>query len=174
MAKPTENTARSSSGGGLKEFFVGLLTGVLLTLCTGWYLFVARRQSAVRDAQVRVAQSIEQAATTLAARLDTFELRGSDVREDLQRTGQVVRRKARALGAAVADGTVDTRITGIIKAKLLADRELSAWNISVTTADGRVTLAGTVSTHDQIGRAVLTALETDGVREVMSTLQVKP
>lgn len=60
-----------------------------------------------------------------------------------------------------------------IKARLAADSELSAWNISVDTTGGVVTPAGTVATPGLIGRAVLLALESDGVNEVISTLQVK-
>ena len=37
-----------------------------------------------------------------------------------------------------------------------------------------VTLSGTVPTEDAISKAMLLALETDGVNEVISTLQVKP
>ena len=60
-----------------------------------------------------------------------------------------------------------------VKRKLLADPDLSALDVSVNTTNGRVTLSGTVSAADQIGKSMLLALETDGVREVVSTLQVK-
>jgi osmotically-inducible protein OsmY len=45
--------------------------------------------------------------------------------------------------------------------------------ISVDTTGGRVTLAGSAPSHEAIGRATLLALEIEGVREVVSTLQVK-
>ena len=77
------------------------------------------------------------------------------------------------MGEAVKDVAVDARITATIKARLLKEPQLSAWDISVSTTDGRVTLAGSVSSHDLIGRAILLAYETDGVREVVSTLQTK-
>ena len=67
----------------------------------------------------------------------------------------------------------DATITAKIKTKYAIDRDLSAFGISVNTTDGRVTLAGHVTSHQQIGKAMLIALETDGVREVSSTLQVK-
>jgi osmotically-inducible protein OsmY len=35
-------------------------------------------------------------------------------------------------------------------------------------------LSGFVSSSEHIGKAILLAMETDGVREVLSTLQVKP
>ena len=66
-----------------------------------------------------------------------------------------------------------TPVTAAIKAKLVASRDLSALNISVSTTAGVVTLSGHVSSPENIGKAVLLAMQTDGVREVISTLQVK-
>ncbi len=77
-------------------------------------------------------------------------------------------------GHAIADATADARITAAIKGKLLASRDLSALNISVNTTAGVVTLSGFVSSSEDISKAILLAMETDGVREVVSTLQVKP
>jgi hyperosmotically inducible protein len=74
----------------------------------------------------------------------------------------------------MASASSDTAITAKIKAKYAIERDLSVFGISVNTTDGRVTLAGNVTSHQQIGKAMLIALETDGVREVNSTLQVKP
>ena len=76
-------------------------------------------------------------------------------------------------GHAIADATADARITAAIKAKLVASRDLSALNISVNTTAGVVTLSGHVSSPENISKAMLLAMETDGVREVISTLQVK-
>jgi hypothetical protein len=158
----------------MRDFFIGLGVGIALTVATGWYFGVARKTPAVRQAQDSVAAGLHHAADSIESRLEAFELRGTDIKDDLQRTGEVVRRKAREVGSAVADAAGDARITATIKGKFLADRQLSAWNISVNTTDGRVTLAGRVSTHNQVGRAMLLALETGGVREVKSTIQVRP
>jgi hyperosmotically inducible protein len=73
----------------------------------------------------------------------------------------------------MASASSDTAITTKIKTKYALEHDLSVFGISINTTDGRVTLAGNVTSHDQIGRAMLIALETDGVREVNSTLQVK-
>lgn len=95
------------------------------------------------------------------------------IKEEMARTGRVVRQKAREAGAVIADATADARVTAAIKAKYVADRDLSALKISVNTTGGLVTLSGTVSSLDSIGQAIRLALETDGVREVVSTLQVE-
>ena len=77
------------------------------------------------------------------------------------------------MGAATASASADAAITAKIKAKYVFEPNLSALSISVNTTDGRVTLAGNVASHEQIGRAIFIALETRGVQEVNSTLQVK-
>ena len=92
----------------------------------------------------------------------------------MARTGKIVRREANEAGHAIADATADARTTASIKGKLLASRDLSALNISVNTTAGVVTLSGFVSDPEHISKAILLAMETDGVREVVSTLQVKP
>ena len=147
----------------MKDFFIGLIVGVFLTAGTCWYFVVARKDPRVVHAW-----------DALDAKLTVWHLRGDDIKDELSRTGRVLRRQATDFGAAMASASSDAAITGKIKAKYAIDRDLSAFSISVNTTDGRVTLAGTVTSHQQIGRAMLVALETDGVREVNSTLQVKP
>jgi len=105
--------------------------------------------------------------------LKVLDLRPQTIQDELARTGRVVRRTARDAGKIVADATADARITGAIKAKLLGSRNLSALSISVNTTNGIVTLSGTAPSPEAIGQAMLLAMETDGVREVISTLQVK-
>jgi osmotically-inducible protein OsmY len=85
-----------------------------------------------------------------------------------------VRLKAHDIGGQVADAAADARIVTDIKAKYAADPDLSVWKISVSSDQGHVTLAGTVSAEENIGKAVALALEADGVRDVTSTLAVKP
>jgi osmotically-inducible protein OsmY len=54
----------------------------------------------------------------------------------------------------------------------VAARDLPALSISVNTTGGIVTLSGSVPAVEDIGKAMLVAMQTDGVREVISTLQV--
>jgi osmotically-inducible protein OsmY len=110
----------------------------------------------------------------LKAKLETLDLRSDQIKDELARTGKIVRRKALDLGGQVADATADARIVTVIKAKYAADPDLSVWKIFVSSDQGRVTLSGTVSAEEDIGQAVALALEADGVRDVTSTLTVKP
>jgi osmotically-inducible protein OsmY len=157
----------------MKAFFTGLVLGVVLTVFTGWYFSVARKTHHVRHAQDLTAAALQRTADVIEAKLVAWHLTSTDIQEELTKTGKVVRRQMRDLGAAIADASADAAITGKIKAKYALDRELSAWGISVSTTDGRVTLSGNVSSPKLIGKAMMLALETDDVREVSSTLQVK-
>ena len=85
-----------------------------------------------------------------------------------------MRDKADTAGKALKDATADARVTAAIKAKYVKDSDLSAWDIHVSTTDGVVTISGTVSNPDLIGKAMEEALDTDGAQQVISTLQVKP
>jgi hyperosmotically inducible periplasmic protein len=60
-----------------------------------------------------------------------------------------------------------------IKAKLLNESSLASLTIHVDTTDGVVTLSGTVPSHEAIAKAMELALETEGVKKVVSTLEVK-
>jgi osmotically-inducible protein OsmY len=102
------------------------------------------------------------------------DIRVEDIQQELARSGMVVREKASQAGSALSDAAANTRTTAAIKAKLLTEPGLSALSINVDTTGGLVTLSGSVSSHDEIARAVRVALETDGVHKVVSTLQVKP
>ena len=146
----------------MRDFFIGLIVGAFLTAGTGWYFTVARKNPRVVHAW-----------DVVDAKMTAWHLRGDDIKDELSRTGKVLRRQASEFGVTVANAASDAAITGKIKAKYVVDRDLSAFGISVNTTDGRVTLAGNVTSHQQIGKAMLIALETDGVREVNSTLQVK-
>jgi len=154
--------------------FLALVLGIAFGGAAVWFYSIYRDDPRMRSAE----QKVENAAkTTRDAAQDTLRvlhLRSEDINDELARTGRVVRREARAAGQAMADATADARVTGAIKAKLLASRDLSALNISVNTTAGVVTLSGFVTSNEHIGKAILLAMETDGVREVVSTLQVKP
>jgi osmotically-inducible protein OsmY len=138
-----------------------------------WYLTTQRANPQIQNAANQVQNAAKSAGDSIQEKLRILDLRTNDFKDELARTGKIVRRKAREAGQALADATADARITGSIKAKLLGDRELSVLSISVNTTEGVVTLSGTVPTPEAISKAMLLAMETDGVQEVISTLQVK-
>jgi hyperosmotically inducible periplasmic protein len=157
----------------MKNLFIGLVLGVILTAFTGWYFFVARKNRHVRSAQDSTASALQHAADAIEGRLQAWHLTGDDIQKELTRTGKVVRRQVSDFGSAMADAASDARITGQVKTKFALDRDLSPWKISVSTKGGHVVLSGTVANHALIGRAIMLALDTDGVRDVTSALQVQ-
>jgi osmotically-inducible protein OsmY len=101
-------------------------------------------------------------------KLTEWHLTPDDIKDDLAKTGQIVRTKAQSVGGKIADA----RIVTVIKAKYVMDHDLSAIDISVDSQDGEVALGGTVASPELIGRAVVLALDTDGVRGVTSRISV--
>jgi osmotically-inducible protein OsmY len=166
----------------MKGFFNGLLLGIVLGAVGYW--FVQKKAGEHPEAQQRYEQSAAQLrnnatdaahnmSDALRAKLETLDLRTDQINDELSRTGKIFRHKAHDIGDQMADATSDTRAVTEIKAKYAADSTLSVWDISVGCTQGHATLSGTVSSPDDIGRAVAIAMDADGVRDVTSTLVVK-
>jgi osmotically-inducible protein OsmY len=117
------------------------------------------------DKAKETADSIKDA---ISDKLTEWHLTSDDIKNDLAKTGQVVRTKAEAVGEKVSD----TRIVTVIKAKYVLDHDLSAIDISVDSQDGKVSLGGTVASPELIGKAIALALDTDGVSGVTSKVSV--
>jgi len=153
-----------------------LILIVLAAVAAGayWYLGNDQHKSEVHRTQEEAARIAEQVGESVKEKLNDFSLSVPEIKKELERGGAIVRKKAEKIGAAVADATADARTTAAIKAKLVKDPTLSALQISVSTTDGVVTMSGSVRSPEEVSQALRLALETDGVREAISTLQVKP
>jgi hypothetical protein len=138
-----------------------------------WYLGVARQDEGVRQAETELITEVGKAREAIRESLRDHFLDAATIQTELEGTGKVVRQLARKVGTVMAESGAATRITATITAKFITDAELSALSISVNTTDGLVTLSGAVPSYDSIGKAMLLALETEGVHEVISTLQVR-
>jgi osmotically-inducible protein OsmY len=167
----------------MRKFFNGLVIGIILGAAGYW--FVQNKAGQHPQAEQRYKASAEQAQASAGetaghlsdafkARLEALDLRSDQIKDELAHTGKIVRRTAHDIGEEVADATADARIVTAIKASYTVDPDLSVWQISVSCTQGHVTLSGTVSSPDDIGRAMALALSVNGVRDVISTLQVKP
>jgi len=167
----------------MRGFSTGLILGIVLGAVGFW--FVQKKAHEHPEAEQRYEQSAAQLrgnateaahnmSDALRAKLDTLDLRPDQIKEELTRSGKIFRRKAQEGGDPVVSAASDARVITETKAKYAADATLSAGSISVDCAQGHVALSGTVSSPEEIGRAVAVALDTDGVRDVTSTLEVKP
>ncbi|MBI1841903.1 MAG: BON domain-containing protein [Verrucomicrobia bacterium] len=140
-----------------------MLLGAVLGAGGFWFFTSGRFQSSSlsgRSLSSSVAKSLS----------DSFRV--EDIKEELSRTGAIVREKAKQAGNSLSDAAANARITATIKGKMLAERDLPALQIGVDTTDGVVTLSGKVSSIENVARAVKLAFEVDGVKKVFSTLQV--
>jgi cytoskeletal protein RodZ len=167
----------------MRRFFNGLIIGIILGAAGYWFVQKKARQNPEAEsryedtaAQARASskETLHHLSDAFKAKLDTLNLRTEDIKDELARTGKIVRHRAQDISEQVKDASANARIVAAIKAKFLEDSDLSVWKISVASDDGHVTLSGTVSAPEYIGKAVALALDTDGVRDVTSSLEVKP
>jgi osmotically-inducible protein OsmY len=93
--------------------------------------------------------------------------------------------RAREVGAEVGEKTAavatqakaaldDGALTAKIKSKMALDDSVKALNIHVDTTNGIVTVSGTARSQAERQRALQLAKETNGVREVVDRLVIKP
>src|SRR5438874_6714596 len=143
--------------------FIGLIIGGAAV----WFYGTTSGKAAVRTTGDQIESTSKTARDTIQEKLKAWDLRPEDVKEDLAHTGEVIRDRARQASQAIVDGTADARITTAIKTKLLGNKDTSALNISVNTTAGVVTLSGPVNSTEEISKAMVLAMDTDGVRRVI-------
>lgn len=153
--------------------FLALLVGLIVGGVAIWVLTSGNARESLRQTGETLDQATQSTRSAIQEQVKKLDLDPERVKEELSKSGQVVRKKAEQAGHAIADATSDARITTAIKAKLVADSDLPALSISVNTTDGVVTLSGAVSSSAEISRAMALAMETEGVREVISTMQIR-
>jgi len=79
-----------------------------------------------------------------------------------------------AVGAACTKAIADGDVTGEVQKKLSTDSGLQGKELTVQTADGVVTLSGTVDNEAQRTAASRYASTVSGVKEVVNNLEVNP
>ena len=154
------------------KFLIKLvIVGIIVLVAAIWYYsdknpHAAKAKDEIKSAAADATQFVED-------KIGTSNLSTDEIKDELRRTGRIVRRKAEEAGAAVVDATADARTTSAVKARLMKEQNLASLNISVSTTAGVVTLSGTSASPDDIRQAIKTTMETEGVHKVISTLQVK-
>ena len=167
----------------MRGFSTGLLFGIILGAAGFWY--VQKKANEHPEAQARYEQSAAQLGSSasqaagnfsdaLRAKLDTLDLRSDEISDELTRNGKIFRRKAQDIGDQAVNSDTDARAIAAIKARFAADATLSASDLSAGCSQGHASLSGTVVSTDDLGRAIAIALDTEGVRDVTSTIGVKP
>ncbi|HZV34825.1 MAG TPA: BON domain-containing protein [Verrucomicrobiae bacterium] len=155
----------------MKNFIVFIFVVIVIAVVAIW--FYSGSNPHAEKARQDITGAASQTKQFVQDKIGTSNLTLDDIKNEMSKTGQVIREKAQKAGEAISDATADARITAAIKAKLVRDPDLSAIKISVSTSDGVVTLSGSASSPENIRKAIQLALDTDGVHKVVSTLQVK-
>ncbi len=155
----------------MKTLLLGFVLGLAVGAFAVWYYQGESSKGPLHQSQSSITGAADRVKTTVDK---VSEIRTDDIKRELERAGMVVREKVTKAGEAISDATADARTTATIKGKLLKEPALSSLGISVDTTDGLVTLSGTVPSHEELAKAVRIALETEGVKKVVSTLQVRP
>jgi hyperosmotically inducible periplasmic protein len=87
-------------------------------------------------------------------------------------TGGLYDRDGVDRGTGTGGAVSDASITAAVKAKFLADTDISGLRIDVDTSNGVVTLTGNVKSRAEADHAVMVARNTDGVMRVVNNLRV--
>jgi osmotically-inducible protein OsmY len=165
------------------KFINGMLLGIILGAVGYWFVQEKARQhpeaqQRFEDSAAKAGAAASDAAHNLSdafkAELDALDLRPDQIKDEMTRTGKVVRHRAQEIAGEVSDAAADARIVTEIKAKYAGDSDLSVWSISVSCHEGHVALSGTVPTSEGVGKAIALALKVSGVVDVTSTLEIKP
>jgi len=114
----------------MKVLFV-LIVGILIGGAVVWIYTTKDGHSASKSAGDQVENAAKATRDAVQEKIRVLDLRPEQIKDDLDRTGKVIRRKAREVGQAISDATADARITGAIKGKLIANNDLSVLSISV-------------------------------------------
>jgi len=77
-------------------------------------------------------------------------------------------------GKAVSSTIEDASITAQVKTALLNDTEINATRIDVSTANGVVTMSGSVASAAEQERAIQLVRQVSGVRDVRANLAIGP
>jgi osmotically-inducible protein OsmY len=156
----------------MKTLFVVLILGVIAGTF-GWQYYqrsqkptIAERANALAE---RTKETAIQTKEAVVAQADEWQLTPDNIKDELGKTGRVVRSRTISVGERMDDA----RIVTVIKGKLVVEKNLSVLDIDVECHDGAVKLSGKVESTAQIGQAVILALQTSGVHDVISDLAVK-
>jgi hyperosmotically inducible periplasmic protein len=139
---------------------------------------IARTTDGVRDVVDRITVSESTATGGLLDRdndidaHDTAKPEDRDISGTLREAGRDARDTARNAANRTAAVAGDAAITSAVKAKFLADTNVSGLRIDVDTSDGVVTLTGNVSSKAEADRAMMLARNTEGVKRIIDRMKI--
>ncbi|GEM_PF-236801 len=164
----------------IKKFlmFIGIITiviGSYYVITKGRGIEKAKRKigetkSLVEDTAKDVVSGIKADTREI---IDAISDKSREAVVDVKELGIVVRKKGDNIIENTRSAAGDAAITARIKAQLARDKDLSALDINVSTLDRKVTLSGKAYSPQEVAKAVDIALNTEGVKEVVSAIAIK-
>lgn len=155
----------------MKTLFILLLLAAIAG-AFGWRYYQRSQNPTLGDRAAAIAEHSKEMAINAKdaamAKFEEWNLTPENIKSELSKTGQIVGSRATVVG----EKTEDARIITLIKSRYLVEKNLSSFSISVGCKEGEVSLTS-VNEPNQIAQAVALALQTNGVRSVVSRLQVK-
>jgi len=100
----------------------------------------------------------------------------TDLENTAENVGEAVEEGVEEIGEGLGElgeNISDTAISASVKLKLRDDDLVTADHINVDVRDGVVVLRGTVSSQEELDRAVSIAQKTEGVKTVRSELRIQ-
>ncbi|MEO5958776.1 MAG: BON domain-containing protein, partial [Opitutaceae bacterium] len=133
-----------------------------------------RTAANMRSAANNAGNAINSAANSasLSARSMEWKLSANDIKDDVAANRKIIRTKAGA-PTGVTVTTDKSAFKATVQSRLRADTDLASVPIDVDVdKDGTVNLDGKANTIDQIAHAIAVALDTEGVTQVTSKIQI--
>lgn len=128
----------------------------------------------MQNAATSASNALSSAASNVvgAARMTEWKLNPSDIQADLNNDREIVRTKSASAGAPT--GSTDTSVVeSMVKSRIQADSSLAQLDLKVNAKKGgEVDLSGKAASAEQVGRAIATALDTEGVTRVASKIKL--
>lgn len=146
------------------KVFLAFILGALLAGGVIWVMSDPDARDDARDLGDEIGEEMGEAKREVQDAVDDIDT--EEVKENIRETG-------RRAADTTREFVTDAAITASIKTKLAASDDVSALSIDVDTTDGLVTLSGKVDSQEEVKRAVEIASQVKGVKQVISTLQVK-
>ncbi len=133
---------------------------------------VARSEAAAKDAQAKAAEAGRDIKRDAQEAAQDAKVAANRAGAEIKQEAREMKADANAAAARAGDLASDAATTAAVKAKLVADSELSALQVNVDTKDGAVTLTGPAPNAAAKARAETLAKAVKGVGTVHNNLTV--
>ncbi|WP_341676473.1 BON domain-containing protein [Niveibacterium sp. SC-1] len=142
---------------------------ILSLAVVGASLTACNKDNSDKTLGQQVDQSVQESKDKMAEAQQKAEAAGDKMKQEASEASDKMKEQANAAGKVLDD----TAITASVRAKIVAEPDLSNMDVKVDTKEGVVTLDGKAKSADAKDRATLVARSVDGVKDVNNNLSVQ-